>query len=148
MIKKIYVLTGLLMMSNVLMAQNQELAIKGTIETFFKAMYARDSTLMKTVMHPNSTLNSVNISPGKDSKLDQTPLTGFYKAIANIKADLKIEERLLDHKILIDEDLATDWTPYEFYVNDKLSHKGTNVFTLVKLKGQWLITAIIDTRKR
>lgn len=138
----------MVMMSYISMAQNQETAIKETVGTFFKAMYARDSTLMKSTMHPSATLHSVNISLGKDSKLDQTPMSAFYKAIANIKPEMKIEERLLDHKIMIDEDLATAWTPYEFYVNDKLSHKGTNVFTLVKLKGTWLITAIIDTRKR
>jgi Putative lumazine-binding len=129
-------------------AQKPEESIKATINTFFTAMYANDSILMKSVMHPKSTLQSVNISTGKPSKLDETPMSAFYKAIGTKRPGMKLQERLLDHRIMIDEDLATDWTPYEFYVNEKLSHKGTNVFTLVQLNGKWVITAIIDTRKR
>jgi Putative lumazine-binding len=129
-------------------AQTPEESIKATINTFFSAMYASDSVLMKSVMHPKSTLHSVNISVGKPSKLDETPMSTFYKAIGTKRPGVKLEERLLDHKILVDQDLASDWTPYEFYVNEKLSHKGTNVFTLVQLDGKWVITAIIDTRKR
>jgi Putative lumazine-binding len=129
-------------------AQTAEESIKSTISTFFSAMYASDTLLMHSVMHPKSTLYSVNISRGKPSKLDETAMPAFYKVINTKRPGVTLEERLLEHKIMIDEDLATDWTPYEFYVNSKLSHKGTNVFTLVKLDGKWQITAIIDTRKR
>jgi hypothetical protein len=55
---------------------------------------------------------------------------------------------LLDYKIQIDEDLATVWTPYHFFVNSKLSHCGANAFTLVKIAGKWKIIAIIDTRRK
>jgi hypothetical protein len=47
-----------------------------------------------------------------------------------------------------DEALASAWVQYEFYVNDKFSHKGTNLITLVKTNDFWKITAIIDTRKK
>ena len=50
--------------------------------------------------------------------------------------------------IHVDANLASAWTPYEFYVNDKFSHCGVNSFQLVKLKGNWVITYLIDTRRR
>jgi hypothetical protein len=32
----------------------------------------------------------------------------------------------------VDGSMAHAWTPYEFYVNGKLSHKGVNAFTLLE----------------
>jgi hypothetical protein len=44
--------------------------------------------------------------------------------------------------------MAHAWTPYEFYINGKLSHKGVNAFTLYKDDGQWKIVHLIDTRRK
>ena len=50
--------------------------------------------------------------------------------------------------IKIDGNLASVWTPYEFYVNDTLSHIGANSFTMIKENNQWLIIHLIDTRRK
>jgi hypothetical protein len=42
--------------------------------------------------------------------------------------------------------MAHAWTPYEFYVNGKLSHKGVNAFTFFKKDNSWKIVHLIDTR--
>lgn len=56
--------------------------------------------------------------------------------------------------VLVDHDLAMVWTPYWFRVNGKLSHVGTNCFTLIKDywsadgdKGalEWKICGMTDT---
>ena len=39
-------------------------------------------------------------------------------------------------------------TPYKFYVGEKFSHCGVNSFQLVKIRGEWKIQYIIDTRRR
>jgi hypothetical protein len=129
-------------------AQTESEKIKETIDGFFKAMYASDTVAMHGIMHKNATFNTVVISADKPARLDELPLALFYKSIGAKRPNMTLEERLLDHKINIDEDLAVDWTPYEFYINGKLSHKGTNVFTLVKVDQKWQIKAIIDTRKK
>ena len=67
--------------------------------------------------------------------------------MAEISKNLIFEERLLDYKIQQDGFTAQVWTPYEFYVNNKLSHSGNNAFSLVKENGAWKIIFIIDTRK-
>ena len=51
-------------------------------------------------------------------------------------------------KIEVDGNLAHVWTPYEFYVNGNLSHKGVNSFTLFKESLDWQIIHLIDTRRR
>jgi hypothetical protein len=128
-------------------AQSDEQLIQQTVEKFFEGMYKRDTLLIKSVMHPDCALNSVIIRPDKPISQKKDAMAGFYKSISSIPANVKLEERLLEHKIQVDVALATDWTPYELYVNDKLSHKGTNVFTLTKIDNVWKIFAIIDTRK-
>lgn len=134
--------------SKITFAQTEEAQIKKTIETFFEGMYKRDTTLLKSVLHKDCSLNSVSIKPNQASSQKSESMAGFLKSIGTIPANVVLEERLLDHKIQIDEALAIDWTPYEFYVNQKLSHQGTNVFTLTKTENTWKIFAIIDTRKR
>ena len=74
--------------------------------------------------------------------------SAFYKSIASIPKNLKIEERILDYKIQIDNSMAQVWTPYEFYIDGKLSHIGTNSFTLLLENNIWKIVHIIDTRRK
>jgi hypothetical protein len=129
-------------------AQSDQQQIQSTIATFFDGMYKRDTSLIASVLHKKCSLNSVNILPGKPAQHKSESMAGFFKSIGSIPSNVILEERLLEHKIQVDEALAIDWTPYEFYVNQKLSHKGTNVFTLVKTGDSWKIFSIIDTRKK
>jgi len=50
--------------------------------------------------------------------------------------------------ILIDGNLASVWTPYEFYFKGQFSHCGVNSFQLVKSNNEWKIQYIIDTRRK
>ena len=129
-------------------AQSPEEQIKKTIATFFEGMYTRDTLLLKNTLHTDCTLKTVVIKNDQPAILKSETMGAFYKSISTIPKNVSLEERLLNHNILVDEALAEDWTPYEFYVNEKLSHKGTNSFTLVKIDNAWKIIAIIDTRKK
>ena len=137
-----------LLIFNKTYAQSDQQQIENTISTFFDGMYKRDTVLIASVLHKNCSLNSVNILAGKPAQHKSETMSGFFKSISSIPVNVILEERLLEHKIQVDEALAIDWTPYEFYVNQKLSHKGTNVFTLVKTGDSWKIFSIIDTRKK
>lgn len=87
-----------------------------------------------------------NTKNGTQLKSDK--LEDFLKSIASIPNTMKIFEKLLDYKVTIDGDLAHVWTPYEFYVNDTLSHVGVNAFTLLNDNGKWRIIHLIDTRRK
>jgi hypothetical protein len=54
----------------------------------------------------------------------------------------------MSYDIKIDDNMAIAWTPYEFYITDKFSHCGVNVFTLIKTEQGWKIAGIIDTRRK
>lgn len=124
----------------------QEADVKKSIQTFFEGMHNRDTLKIKSVCK-DMVLQSVSEKNNK-VRLETENVSDFFKSIASVPSSAKIEERLLDYKIQIDGSMAHAWTPYEFYVNGKLSHKGVNSFQLFKEDGIWKIIYIVDTRRK
>lgn len=129
-------------------AQKDKNKLTETINTFFDGLNKKDTSLLSSVIHKECNLNTVLLKANDNSELKKEEITNFLKSIGSIPAGMKIEERILTIELKQDDALASAWIPYEFYVNDKFSHKGTNLITLVKTNDFWIITAIIDTRKK
>lgn len=127
--------------------QAQEADIKKTIATFFEGLHTGDTLKIKSVCSDKMVLQSI-MENTKGTKFDHEDISEFYKSITSIPKDMKIEERLLDCKVQVDGSMAHAWTPYEFYINGKLSHSGVNSFQLYKDNGVWKIVYIIDTRRK
>ena len=133
--------------SSALFAQNaEETAVKTTVHTLFQAMQKADSTMLKPLFSPGARLQTVINKQGDVTVRDEA-IAGFINSIGKAKAGT-LDERLSGIDIKIDGDLATAWTPYVFYFQDKKSHCGVNAFTLVKIGGSWKIQTIIDTRRK
>jgi len=126
-------------------AQTQE--VENTVKTFFEGFHAKDTTKIKSVCHSTMILQSI-IEGKKSTKLVEEKTTEFIKSFATFPKDLKFEERILSYKVQIDGVMAHAWTPYEFYIDGKLSHSGVNSFTLYLENNQWKILYIIDTRRK
>jgi hypothetical protein len=58
------------------------------------------------------------------------------------------DERIEFGTILVDDNLASVWTPYQFYYDGKFSHCGVNSFQLVRGGEGWKIQYLIDTRRK
>lgn len=126
---------------------SQQNEIKKTISDFFVAFHAKDTLNLKSISHSNIIMQTVINNKASD-KLVTQKYSDFLKSIASIPATMKFEERILDYKIESNNLLAHVWTPYEFYLNDELSHKGVNSFTLIKENEKWVIVHVIDTRSK
>jgi hypothetical protein len=125
----------------------QESNPKKVVDDFFIAFHAKDTLTLKQLCHPEIVMRTIaNTKEG--NKLRDEKFEDFLNSIATIPANLKIFEKLIDYKVEIDGNLAHVWTPYEFYVNDKLSHIGANAFTLYNDNGKWQIIHLIDTRRK
>lgn len=131
--------------TSTLHSQNDE--VKQVVVTFFKGFHAKDSTIIKSVCAENMILQSIAES-SKGSQIKNQNPQDFYRSIATIPSTMLFEERVLECSIQVDGAMAHVWTPYEFYVNNKLSHKGVNAFTLFKDNGLWKIVYLIDTRRK
>jgi hypothetical protein len=130
---------------NIVSAQNS--SPKQLVEQFFEAFHAKDTLALKQICHSDIVLRTIaNTKEG--NKLELESFDDFLKSIATIPSNLKVVEKIIDYKVEIDGNLAHVWTPYEFYVNDKLSHIGANAFTLYNDNGKWQIIHLIDTRRK
>ncbi|MEY2670828.1 MAG: hypothetical protein RLZZ577_1144 [Bacteroidota bacterium] len=135
----------MLIFSSATYSQNEE--VKQVVVTFFKGFHAKDSITMKSVCADKMILQSISES-SKGTQLKNDSAQDFFRSIASIPNTILFEEKLLDYSIQVDGAMAHVWTPYEFYVNNKLSHKGVNAFTLFKDNGLWKIVYLIDTRRK
>lgn len=126
-------------------AQKEE--VQKTIETFFEGFHAKDTVKMKSVCSEKLILQSISENI-KGNKLTDEKAKEFYSSIASIPSDFKFNEKILSYSIQVDGTMAHAWTPYEFYLNDKISHSGVNAFTLFKEQNGWNIIHVIDTRRK
>ncbi|WP_091141048.1 nuclear transport factor 2 family protein [Flavobacterium caeni] len=125
----------------------QEADIRRSIDTFFEGLHQKDTIKMKSVLAKPMVLHSVD--ERKDGAVFSVEYAAqFYRSVASVPKDFSFGEKLLSCKIQIDGSMAHAWTPYEFYVNGKLSHTGVNSFQLVKEGDKWMIVYCIDTRRK
>jgi hypothetical protein len=144
MIKKIILLL-LVVFPNSLLSQNEE--VKTAVLNFFEGFHQKDTTRMKTICSDKMLLQTITDKKGK-TILTTENKNLFYKTIATLSSTIKFEERILSFKIEQEQAMAHVWTPYEFFVNGKLSHLGVNSFTLMLENNKWKIVHIIDTRRQ
>lgn len=127
--------------------QAQKEEVQKTIEMFFEGFHAKDTIKIKSTCSDKLILQSITESP-KGNKFSEEIPKEFLLSMVTIPVEVKFEERILSYNIQVDGTMAHAWTPYEFYINGKLSHKGVNAFTLYKDNGQWKILHLIDTRRK
>ncbi|TVP51012.1 MAG: hypothetical protein EA341_06475 [Mongoliibacter sp.] len=125
----------------------EEKNVEKVISTLFEGMKNKDVSLIEPAFHKNALMHTVK-SDDSSSTLGVNSVSDFINRIATTPANTILDERILDYQIKIDGDMASAWTPYEFYVNDGFSHCGVNSFQLIKTVEGWKITYIIDTRRK
>jgi hypothetical protein len=128
-------------------AQNDDAAIKQTINTLFDGMRRSDTAMIRSAFAPQGILQTVLKS--KDGKvfIQSEPLDSFIAFVGKPHKEV-YDERITFDLIKVDGDLAIAWTPYKFYLDEKFSHCGVDSYQLVKLNGEWKIQYLIDTRRR
>ena len=125
-----------------------ELAVKKTIIDFFDAFHKQDTVALKSFAIGNIKMQSIGRTKEGETKLKTDDYNSFIKGIASIPKENKFEEKLTGFTINIDENMATAWTPYEFWYKGQFSHCGVNSFQLIKENDMWKIIYLVDTRRR
>lgn len=122
-------------------ATPDEQAVLVPINAMFDGMAKRDSAAIKAPALPGGTLVLM-----RDGKPDQITFEAFAERVG--KGKTQIEERIHDPLVRIDNDLAMVWAPFEFVVDGKVDHCGTDSFNLVHADGKWLIASLVATVQR
>jgi hypothetical protein len=126
---------------------NEEETIKKTINQLFDGMRKSDSTLIRNAFNQGAILQTIAKTKAGNAVVKNSDLNLFIASIAKPHPEI-YDERIVFTKILIDDNLASVWTDYKFYVGDKFSHCGVNSFQLVKVGDNWKIVYLIDTRRK
>jgi len=121
-------------------------AVKKTVNAFFDGMRRGDSTLVRSTLAPGVVLHTIS-NRGGNTQLGVEKSNNFLKAVGTPHAEVW-DERITFERVLLDANLASVWTPYQFYLGSKFSHCGYNSFQLVKYVSGWKIAHIIDTRRK
>lgn len=130
-------------------AENENLtAVQATVDALFQAMYQNDSAALSALFAENARLLTIANQGDKKNLVTESP-ADFAKAVAAPKTE-RWKEVPDYYKIVADNELASVWCPYHFYIEvngtQQLIHCGVNSIELYYNGSKWLITQITDTR--
>jgi hypothetical protein len=146
--KRTLIIILLLIISTGAFAQQTDTAaIKQTVNTLFDGMRKGDSTMLRSVFAKEMVLQSVSNNKEGKAVLSVEAADDFVKVIGTPHSAV-YDERIVFGTIKIDGGLASVWAPYKFYLGDKFSHCGVDVFQLMKTADGWKIIYIVDTRRK
>ncbi|MCF2506486.1 nuclear transport factor 2 family protein [Dyadobacter sp. CY107] len=128
-------------------SQQYDPGIMGTVNALFDGMRSGDSTKVRNAFALGATMMSVPENPKDSIAVKKNLINGFVKAVGTPHPE-KWDEQIFHPKISVDGPMAIVWAPYKFFLGDKFSHCGVNVFTLIKLSSGWKITSVTDTRRK
>jgi len=123
-------------------ATPDEQAVMAPINEMFDGITKRDAGAIKKPLLPGGSMVLM-----RDGKPTQMTFEAFAEAVGK-PGKAHIEERIHDPLIRIDNDLAVVWAPFEFLVDGKVDHCGTDLFNMVRTDGKWLIASVADTGRK
>ncbi|MEO8727223.1 MAG: nuclear transport factor 2 family protein [Acidobacteriaceae bacterium] len=123
-------------------ATAEEQAVLAPVHAMFDGMAKRDPAMIKQPLLPGGAMVLM-----RDGKPAQMTFEAFADRVAK-PGTTRIEERIHDPLVRIDNDLAMVWAPFDFLVDGKVDHCGTDLFNLVRKDGKWLIASIADTGRK
>lgn len=145
--KKITFLSICLMLSSYPFAQSAEDSVKTAVNMLFTAMKTANATMLQQSFADSGVLQTIIKSHDGKVTVRNESVKDFADFIGKEQQG-NADERITFGSIKIDDDLASVWTPYQFYYKGKFSHCGVNSFQMVRLNGVWKIQYIIDTRRK
>ena len=120
----------------------EQQAVLAPINQMFDGMAKRDAAAIKKPLLSGGTMVLM-----RDGKPTQMTFEDFANRVGK-PSTTQIQERIHDPLVRIDNDLAVVWAPFEFLVDGKVDHCGTDLFNVVRADGQWLIASVADTGRK
>ena len=113
-------------------------AVLKTVEDFLGGIENRDKEAMLQLVLPEG--GATLLRNGQPLHMS---MRGVVERLEFDPETVKVES-IRDPLILVDGDIAMAWTPYEFHIDGRLHHLGTNIFSLLRRDGRWLISGVAD----
>ena len=123
-------------------ATPEQEAVLAPVMALFDGMAKRNAEAIRKPLLTGGTMVLM-----RDGKPNQMTFETFADLVAK-PGTTHIEERIHHPLVRIDHDLAVVWAPFEFLVDGKVDHCGTDLFNLVRTDGKWLIASVADTGRK
>ena len=128
-------------------AQTTEDSVKAVVNAMFEAMKTGNEQALKDCFSDSAILQTIANTKNGEKIIRTEQVSQFASSVSKLPKGAA-DERIVFETVKIDGPLSIVWTPYKFYFNGQFSHCGVNSFHLVKLKGNWKIHFLIDTRRK
>lgn len=122
-----------------------EMAVLQPIKALFDGMRAADSSEVRAAFYPGARMQTAFTNRAGLPALREGSLEQFVQQVGSSPPNT-LNEQIWHYDVRIDGHLATVWTPYTFYVGERLSHCGVNAFQLFRSEQGWRIIQVTDTR--
>lgn len=130
-------------------------AVMQVVANLFNGMRARDTALMRAMFHPDAPMRSVSWRPsptGAVAVVQADGIDDWLTGVASAPDTLLLDERLGPPSVQVEGNLASVWVYYEFWINDRFSHCGADLFTLGRVGNatgsSWKVIFVADSRRR
>lgn len=109
------------------------------VEAFMAGLEAKDADAMTALVTEDSYLALVEEREGED-RTQSMSLVQAAQGLAAVPAD--IAEPIFDPVVMVEGPVAMVWAPYEFILDGTRTHCGIDIFTLMRVDGDWKVATV------
>jgi hypothetical protein len=111
-------------------------AVLAALQVFFDTMTARDVEGARQILVPQGRFHVMDLARPKSEPRSFSNEEYFAQLQASKQT---MRERIWNPEVRVHGPIATVWTPYDFWLDGKLSHCGVDAFDLIKTADGWKI---------
>jgi hypothetical protein len=118
--------------------------VVAVVRRLFEGMREADSIKARSVFAEGARFASVADRNGTQATR-YTTVDGFVASIG--RSGRRLDERIYDVQVHVDDNIAVVWAPYTFYQDGRVQHCGVDLIDFLRVGGEWKITQLADTRR-
>lgn len=119
----------------------EEKDVLRVVQNFFDALEKQDTAAFRQMFLKDA--HNFSIRESKDTMIVRSQRSTSFKF--DPRRIIKERMRSASTQVQIHKGIAMVWAPYDLWVDEKFSHCGVDVFTLVKSNAGWKIASIAYT---
>ena len=117
------------------------------VQGLFDAMRASDSSAVSALWAEGAASLGSSFTTPEGPAISFTARDAFISLVGGAEPG-SLDEQFVVREVIVNDNLVTVVTPYEFYFNGEFSHCGVDVFVIARTGDDWKIVGLTDTRRR
>ncbi len=127
-------------------SETEKETVLGVVQNLFNAMAEADSAAAANLFMEGGHAFVARAGQADQVSISLSQHQQFLESMAGWEQG-SVVERMWDAEVMVQDNIAMAWTPYDLHVNGNFSHCGVNIFTLIKTGSGWKIADITYSAK-